>query len=125
MCTNHEINSGETMKKIIVLSILLLATSMMFAQQKACCKKGMEPGAKCNTMTTMTVNDQGDMSAVQCNHAADVKCDPATCPKAAAEVNAQMTTSEGITMDAPKCDHKKSRWAFWKDEKDCCKSLNP
>jgi len=98
----------------------------MFSQQKACCKKGMEPGAKCNTKTAMTVNSQVDLADIKCNHPETEKCDPATCPRGAAEAKMQITTEVVTTTEAQTCDHKKSWWKFWKkQDQDCCKKVNP
>lgn len=86
----------------------------------------MESGAKCKTKTTVSIDNQVDLSSIKCNHPETEKCDPASCPRAATEAKMQVTTDVVTTTEAPKCDHKKSWWKFWgKQKQDCCKKVNP
>lgn len=105
------------------LTVLVISCSFMFAQQKGCSKKCAKAGAKCNTMT---VDSQVDIADIKCNHAENEKCDPVSCPRAAAEANMQVTTTVVTTTDAAQCNHKKSWWKVWgKKNEDCCKKVTP
>ncbi|MBT3251787.1 MAG: hypothetical protein HN729_02375 [Candidatus Marinimicrobia bacterium] len=116
------------MKKIMILAVVVVSASVMYAGGQQCAKKcGTSSSCNKSATQTTTVTDPATGQEIVCNHVAGEDCAAGSCPRATAMAKTVVPSQENIaSADMASHDHKKSWWKIWKkNDADCCATEKP